>query len=198
MTSPPVQGVPHARSGATSGPRRAAWNRCSGIAGPIPRIAGPVATRDVSRGTSGSRHNRYPLSPQDIDDEISGMRIATMTPSEPALRTAYLMVHDDMERGFIPVVASDLDSPRTIWPSDYSRRRSPARSAIDEDISKAVVIDEQHCVTQSRSSCTDRPSHSGGHQRPPRGPVDHVDRRHNCITRHTHPPPGARSRRAGG
>src|ERR687894_822714 len=37
---------------------------------------------------------RYPLTQQDIDDEIAAMRIATMTASEPALRTAYLMVHD--------------------------------------------------------------------------------------------------------
>lgn len=47
----------------------------------------------------------HPFSPQDIEDEISAMRIATMTSSEPALRTAYLMVHDQMERGFIPVIA---------------------------------------------------------------------------------------------
>lgn len=31
-----------------------------------------------------------------------------MTEAEPALRTAYLMVHDQMERGFIPVIADPL------------------------------------------------------------------------------------------
>jgi AcrR family transcriptional regulator len=31
----------------------------------------------------------YPFTPQDIDDEISAMRIATMTTREPPLRTAY-------------------------------------------------------------------------------------------------------------
>ena len=51
----------------------------------------------------------HPLTPQDVDDEIAAMRIATMTTSEPALRTAYLMVHDEMERGLIPVVATRLN-----------------------------------------------------------------------------------------
>lgn len=36
------------------------------------------------------------------------MRIAAMSSSDPALRTAYLMVHDQMERGFIPVIADRL------------------------------------------------------------------------------------------
>ncbi len=31
-----------------------------------------------------------------------------MSATEPALRTAYLMVHDEMERDFIPVVAKRL------------------------------------------------------------------------------------------
>ena len=50
----------------------------------------------------------HPFSEQDIADEVSAMRIASMTASEPALRTAYLMVHDEMERGFIPVIAKRL------------------------------------------------------------------------------------------
>ena len=72
------------------------------IAGPIPRSGGPVATRAVARGPPCRRLVAHPLTPQDIDDEISAMRIATMTTSEPALRTAYLMVHDEMERGSSP------------------------------------------------------------------------------------------------
>ena len=83
----------------------------------------------------------YPLTQQDIDDEISGMRIATMTPSEPALRTAYLMVHDEMELGFIPVVANRLRLPS----GDLTVRLCAAAvtgafRVIDEDVSTAIVV----------------------------------------------------------
>jgi AcrR family transcriptional regulator len=54
---------------------------------------------------------RNPLTEREIADEVAGLRIATMSASEPALRTAYLMVHDEMERGFIPVVARRLRRP---------------------------------------------------------------------------------------
>ena len=85
---------------------------------------------------------RHPLSPQDIEDEISAMRIATMTGSEPALRTAYLMVHDRMEAGLIPVIAGRLGLPD----GDLTVRLCAAAvtgafRVIDEDVSKAVIID---------------------------------------------------------
>jgi AcrR family transcriptional regulator len=93
----------------------------------------------------------HPLTPQDIEDEISAMRIATMTLSEPALRTAYLMVHDDMERGLIPVVAKRLGLPE----GDLTVRLCAAAvtgafRVIDEDVSRAVVVDENK-VTQSEA-----------------------------------------------
>ena len=93
----------------------------------------------------------HPLTPQDNDDEISAMRIATMTTSEPALRTAYLMVHDEMERGLIPVVAKRL----RLSEADLAVRLCAASvtgafRVIDEDISRAVVIDEKQ-VTQSEA-----------------------------------------------
>ena len=53
----------------------------------------------------------HPFSEQDLADETAAMRIAAMSATEPALRTAYLMVHDEMERGFIPVIAKRLGLP---------------------------------------------------------------------------------------
>ncbi|PRC44360.1 TetR family transcriptional regulator, partial [Mycobacterium sp. ITM-2017-0098] len=55
----------------------------------------------------------FPLSPQDIEDERSAMRIATLSVSDPALRTSYLMVHDAMEKGLIPVLANRLNLAET-------------------------------------------------------------------------------------
>jgi AcrR family transcriptional regulator len=93
----------------------------------------------------------HPLTPQDIDDEISAMRIATMATSEPALRTAYLMVHDEMERGLIPVLAKRL----SLSEGDLTVRLCAAAvtgafRVIDEDVSRAFVVDENK-VTQSEA-----------------------------------------------
>jgi AcrR family transcriptional regulator len=93
----------------------------------------------------------HPLTPQDIDDEISAMRIATMTTSEPALRTTYLMVHDEMERGLVPVVAKRM----CLSAGDLTVRLCAASvtgalRVIDEDVSRAVVVDETE-VTQSEA-----------------------------------------------
>jgi AcrR family transcriptional regulator len=90
----------------------------------------------------------YPLTPQDVDDEISAMRISTMTAAEPALRTAYLMVHDELERGFIPVIAKRLGLPG----DDLTVRLCAAAvtgafRVIDEDVSRAIVVDGR-VVTQ--------------------------------------------------
>lgn len=84
----------------------------------------------------------HPLSPGDIKDEVRGLRLATMTAEEPALRTAYLMVHDRMERGFIPVIAERLHLPE-----DHLTVRLCAAAVtgafrvIDEDVSRAVIVD---------------------------------------------------------
>jgi AcrR family transcriptional regulator len=93
----------------------------------------------------------HPLAPQDIDDEISAMRISTMTPSEPALRTAYLMVHDQMERGLIPVIAKRLTLPdHDLTVRLCAAAVTGAFRVIDEDVSRAVIID-QIPVTQSEA-----------------------------------------------
>jgi len=84
----------------------------------------------------------HPLAPGDLKDVVREMRLATMTASEPALRTAYLMVHDRMERAFIPVIAERLQLPE-----DHLTARLCAAAVtgafrvIDEDVSRAVIVD---------------------------------------------------------
>jgi AcrR family transcriptional regulator len=93
----------------------------------------------------------HPLSSQDVEDEVSAMRIATMTPSEPALRTAYLMVHDEMERGLIPVVAKRLALPdHDLTVRLCSAAVTGAFRVIDEDVSRAVIVDRTQ-VTQAEA-----------------------------------------------
>jgi AcrR family transcriptional regulator len=99
----------------------------------------------------------HPLTQQDIDDEISAMRIATMTASEPALRTAYLMVHDELERGFIPVVAKRLHLPG----DDLTVRLCAAAvtgafRVIDEDVSTAVIVHKQEVTQQETLALIDQ------------------------------------------
>lgn len=93
----------------------------------------------------------HPPSTRDIEDDVSAMRISTMTASEPALRTAYLMVHDQLERGFIPVIAARLGLPA----DDLTVRLCAAAvtgafRVIDEDVSKAVILDGK-AVTQDEA-----------------------------------------------
>jgi AcrR family transcriptional regulator len=83
----------------------------------------------------------HPFTDQDLEDEYSAMRIASMTATEPALRTAYLMAHDQMERGFIPVIAKRLG----LAEDDLTVRLCAAATTaalrvVDEDVSTAVVV----------------------------------------------------------
>jgi AcrR family transcriptional regulator len=84
----------------------------------------------------------HPLTPQDIADEVSAMRISTMTSAEPALRTAYLMVHDELEQGFLPVVAKRLGLPADeLTVRLCAAAVTGAFRVIDEDVSRAIVVD---------------------------------------------------------
>lgn len=99
----------------------------------------------------------YPLTPQEVADEISAMRIAAMSASEPALRTAYLMVHDQMERGFIPVIARRLG----LHDSDLTVRLCAAAvtaafRVVDEDVSRAVIVEEKVVTAQEALALIDR------------------------------------------
>lgn len=85
-----------------------------------------------------------PLPQKDIDDEISAMRISTLTMTDPALRTSYLMVHDDLERGLTPVLAKRLRLPE----DDLTVRISAAAvtgafRVIDEDVSRRVILEKE-------------------------------------------------------
>jgi MftR C-terminal domain len=99
----------------------------------------------------------HPLTQQDIDDEVAAMRIATMTTSEPALRTAYLMVHDELERGLIPVVAKRL----RLTEDDLVVRLSAAAvtgafRVVDEDVSRAIVVDHRDVTPDEALALIDR------------------------------------------
>ncbi len=99
----------------------------------------------------------YPLTQQDVADEVNAMRIATMTTAEPALRTAYLMVHDEMERGLIPVIATRLN----LADDDLTVRLCAAAvtgafRVVDEDVSRAVILDGVKVTQQQALSLIDR------------------------------------------
>lgn len=99
----------------------------------------------------------HPLSPQDIEDELSAIRLATMTESDPALRTAYLMVHDRMERGLIPVIADRLGLPE----DDLTVRLCAAAvtgafRVVDEDVSRAIIVDGKQVSQEEALTLMDR------------------------------------------
>ena len=99
----------------------------------------------------------HPLSPQDIEDELSAIRLATMTESDPALRTAYLMVHDRMERGLIPVIADRLGLPE----DDLTVRLCAAAvtgafRVVDEDVSRAIIVDGKKVSQEEALALMDR------------------------------------------
>lgn len=99
----------------------------------------------------------YPLTEQELADEVSALRIATMSASDPALRTAYLMVHDEMERGFVPVVAKRLGLPE----GHLTARLCAAAvigafRVIDEDVGRRVIVDKEKVSQQEALTLIDR------------------------------------------
>lgn len=99
----------------------------------------------------------HPLTDAELADEISALRIATMSGEEPALRTAYLMVHDEMERLFVPVVAQRLGLPE----DDLTARLCAAAvvgafRVIDEDVGRRVIVDKETVSQQEALALIDR------------------------------------------
>jgi len=99
----------------------------------------------------------YPLTEREIADEVAGLRIATMSATEPALRTSYLMVHDEMERGFIPVVARRLRLPD----DDLTTRLCAAAvtaafRVVDEDVGRRAIVDKEKVTQQEALALVDR------------------------------------------
>lgn len=99
----------------------------------------------------------YPLSPQDIEDEVAALRIATLSDTDPALRTAYLMVHDQMERGLIPVIADRLGlASDDLTARLYAATVTGAFRVIDEDVGRAVIIDGKKISQDEAYALIDR------------------------------------------
>jgi AcrR family transcriptional regulator len=98
-----------------------------------------------------------PLTEQEIADEVASLRIITMSTTEPALRTAFLMVHDEMERNFIPTVAKRLHLPE----DDLTVRLCAAAVAgafrvIDEDVGRRVIVDKEKVSQKEALELIDR------------------------------------------
>jgi AcrR family transcriptional regulator len=98
-----------------------------------------------------------PLTERELADVVAALRIATLSATEPALRTAYLMVHDEMERGFIPVVARRLRLPD----DDLTVRLCAAAvtaafRVVDEDVGRRTIIDKEKVTQQEALALVDR------------------------------------------
>ncbi|TFV56150.1 TetR family transcriptional regulator [Mycobacterium sp. PS03-16] len=99
----------------------------------------------------------HPLTQQEIADEVSALRILTLSATEPALRTAYLMVHDAMERDFVPIVARRLQLPA----DDLTVRLCAAAVAgafrvVDEDVGRRVILERERVSQQEALALVDR------------------------------------------
>jgi AcrR family transcriptional regulator len=98
-----------------------------------------------------------PLTDRELADVVAALRIATMSATEPALRTAYLMVHDEMERGFVPVVARRLRLPD----DDLTVRLCAAAvtaafRVVDEDVGRRTIVDKEKVTQQEALALVDR------------------------------------------
>ncbi|WP_349269390.1 TetR family transcriptional regulator [Mycolicibacterium parafortuitum] len=100
---------------------------------------------------------RNPLTEQEIADEIAALRIATLSTTEPALRSAYLMVHDEMERAFVPVVAKRL----RLADDDLTARLCAAAvtaafRVVDEDVGRRAIVEKEKITQQEALALVDR------------------------------------------
>ncbi|WP_422749942.1 TetR/AcrR family transcriptional regulator [Mycobacterium sp. WMMD1722] len=116
---------------------------------------------------------RHPLTEGEIADERAALRIGTMSLTEPALRTAYLMVHDEMERGFIPVVARRLRLPE----DDLTVRLCAAAvtgafRVVDEDVGRRAILEKEKVTQEEALTLVDRAIHDATNGRLG-GPVTH-------------------------
>jgi AcrR family transcriptional regulator len=77
--------------------------------------------------------------------------------SAQALRTAYLMVHDEMERGFIPVVARRLRLPdEDLTVRLCAAAVTAAFRVVDEDVGRRAIIDRERVTQQEALALIDR------------------------------------------
>ncbi|AQA03274.1 TetR family transcriptional regulator [Mycobacterium sp. MS1601] len=98
----------------------------------------------------------HPFTAADLEDERSAMRIATMTDSEPALRTSYLMVHDELERALVPVIAKRLRrSTDDLTVRLCAATVTGALRVIDEDVSRAVIVEHRTFTSEEAMAMID-------------------------------------------
>ncbi|RWA15506.1 TetR/AcrR family transcriptional regulator [Mycolicibacterium brumae] len=98
-----------------------------------------------------------PLTEQELADEISALRIITLSVSEPALRSGFLMVHDEMERQFVPIVARRRGVPE----DDLTVRLdaaavSAAFRVIDEDVGRRAILEKEKISQAEALALIDR------------------------------------------
>lgn len=85
-----------------------------------------------------------PPTEEEVADVLRALRITTVSVKEPALRTSYLMVHDQMERNFIPVVAERLRLPqRHLTVRLCAASVTGAFRVIDEDVGRRVILGKE-------------------------------------------------------
>jgi AcrR family transcriptional regulator len=98
-----------------------------------------------------------PLTPEELADEVSSLQMMVLSLEEPALRTALLMVHDQMERDFIPVIARRLNLPQ-----DHLTVRLCAAAVtgafrvVDEDVGRRVILEKDKVSQQEALDLVDR------------------------------------------
>jgi AcrR family transcriptional regulator len=99
----------------------------------------------------------HPLSEVEMEDERRSMRIATLSIKDPTLRTSYLMVHDYMEKGLLPVLARRLNLDESdLTVKLYAAAVTGAFRVIDEVVSVEVIVDKKKYTQQEALALMDR------------------------------------------
>ncbi|MDY6998352.1 MAG: helix-turn-helix domain-containing protein [Actinomycetota bacterium] len=98
-----------------------------------------------------------PLTPQEAADEVSALRIVTLSVTEPALRTAYLMVNDQMEHAFAPVIAARLGlADDDLTARLFAAAVAAAFRVIDEDVGRRAIVDKERVTQEEALALIDR------------------------------------------
>lgn len=98
-----------------------------------------------------------PLTPDELADEVSALQITVLSLDEPSLRTALLLVHDQLERDFLPVVAR-----RLALPLDHLTVRlcaaavTGALRVVDEDVGRRVIVEKEKVSQKEALDLVDR------------------------------------------
>lgn len=133
------------------------WSPCWRCRRNASSICPPVAAGTVAGRPHGGHLRREPLSPHDIADEISALRITTLSLTEPALRTAYLIVHDEMEHAFVPIIADRLGlADNDLTARVFAAAVTAAFRVIDEDVGYRAIVEKEKITQQQALAMIDR------------------------------------------